>query len=217
MKFRRRLNILVTAGPTREAIDPVRFISNSSTGFLGYEIAKEAARRGHRVILISGPTALPKPVGPRLIGVLTARQMKRALENNFRWCNCLIMTAAVGDFRLKRRARAKIKKGKKELVLRLRPNPDILRGLGRKKGKKAVIGFALETENLKRNAESKLKAKNLDLIVATRVNTDSYPFGPAKMNVLIMDRKGHIQRLRSVGKKRLAGILLDTVEKTVLS
>ena len=217
MKFRKRLNILVTAGPTREAIDPVRFISNSSTGFLGYEIAKEAARRGNRVILISGPTALPKPVGLRLINVLTAHQMKGALENNFRWCNCLIMTAAVGDFRLKRRARAKIKKGRKELVLRLRPNPDILKGLGRKKGKKTVIGFALETENLKKNAEAKLKAKNLDLIVATLVNTNSYPFGPAKINVLIMDRKGQSQRLRGVQKKGLAGILLDSIEKTVLS
>jgi len=217
VKFRKRLNILVTAGPTREAIDPVRFISNFSTGFLGYEIAKEASRRGHRVILISGSTALPKPVGLRLIDVLTARQMKGALENNFRWCNCLIMTAAVGDFRLKRRARAKIKRGRKELVLRLSPNPDILKGLGRKKGKKTLVGFALETENLKKNAEAKLKAKNLDLIVATLVNTNSYPFGPAKINVLIMDRKGQSQRLRGVQKKGLAGILLDSIEKTVLS
>ena len=214
--FKRRLNIIVTAGPTREPIDPVRFISNYATGFLGYEIARLAKRRGHRVILISGPTALAKPKDVRSINVLTAQQMKRALERKFSWCNCLIMTAAVGDFRVRHAKAKKIKRRNKGITLALKQNPDILRGLGLKKGKKTLVGFALETEGLVRNARAKLRRKNLDLIVATHMKSGSYPFGPRRLEALIMDKTGRIRRIKRAQKSRLAGILLDSIEKIVL-
>lgn len=215
MSNKKRLDILVSAGPTREPIDPVRFISNRSTGFLGYEIAREAKRRGHRVILISGPTSLAKPKGVPSIDVVTALQMKKALERNFRRCDCLIMAAAVSDFQVEECAKSKIKRRKKEITLRLKQNPDILRGFGRKKGKRMLVGFALETENLKKNALSKLRTKNLDLIVATQMKTKSYPFGPTRMDALMIDKKGHLQRKKGATKRQLSRILLDAIENYI--
>ena len=217
MKPKKKLNILVTAGPTREPLDPVRFISNYSTGFFGYAIAKEASRRGHRVILISGPTTLGKPQGLRLINIQSAAELQRALERNFGWCDCLIMSAAVCDFRPAAQAKRKIKRSdKKRITLRLRQNPDILRGLGRKKGKRVLVGVALETEAPEKNAQRKLTEKNLDLIVVTHMKARSYPFGPAGMDVLIIDKDGRIEQARGCKKGRLARILLDSIEKTVL-
>jgi len=214
VKRKNRLNILVSAGPTREPIDPVRFISNYSTGLLGYEVAREAKKRGHRVILISGPTPLAKPKGISLIDVHTARQMNKALQKKFSWCDCLIMTAAVCDFRVRKTAAAKIKRSKKGLILNLAQNPDLLRGFGRKKGRKTLVGCSLETEALRANAQAKLRAKNLDLIVATQMKKGTYPFGQAKLEALIMDQRGHSRKIGMATKRRLAGILLDSVEKT---
>ncbi len=217
-KLKKRLNILVTAGPTREPIDPVRFISNYSTGFLGYEIAKEASGRGHRVILISGPVASAKPQGVCSIDIETARQMEEKIKTRFSWCDCLIMTAAICDFRAEKIAKKKIKRGaKKEIALRLKQNPDILKGLGRRKGKRILVGFALETENLKKNAQDKLRQKNLDLIVATQMKSSSYPFGQVKLDSLIIDKNGHLQQVGQATKAQLARILLDNIEKIVLS
>jgi len=217
VKSKKKLNILVTAGPTREPLDPVRFISNYSTGFLGYTIAKEARKRGHRVVLVSGPTALAKPAGLRVIDVQTAHQMQRALNQKFSWCDCLIMTAAVCDFRPAAQAKRKIKhSGKKGITLRLRQNPDILRGLGRKKGKRVLVGVALETEGLKKNAQRKLTEKRLDLIVATPIRTRSYPFGAASMDTTIINKHGRVRYLKAAKKPYLARILLDSIEKTVL-
>ena len=224
MKRTKRLNILVSAGPTREAIDPVRFISNYSTGFFGYEIAREAKRRGHRIVLVSGTTSLAKTKGISVIDVVTALQMEKALEKNFHWCDCLIMSAAVADFQVKKAAKFKIKRDKKELILRLKQSSDILRTFGRKmlrqqsrrKGKKVLAGVALETENLKKNALSKLRKKNLDLIVATQMKAGSYPFGLAKMDALIIDKKGQIHWQNRATKSRLSRILLDSIEKAVL-
>lgn len=211
------MNILVTAGATREPIDPVRFISNYSTGVLGCELARQAQKREHRVILISACLAQAKPQGLRSVDVQTARQMAGALKAKFNWCDCLIMTAAVGDFRAKDAAKKKIKRGRrKKLVLALRQNPDILGNLGRRKGKKILVGVALETENLKRNTQYKLKAKNLDVIVATQIKTNSYPFGPVRMDALIMDKTGRWQQLRRVSKRVLSRILLDSIERIVL-
>ncbi len=207
------LNILVSAGATREPLDPVRFISNYSTGFFGYEIAREAGRRGHRVILISGPTALAKPQGVRSIDVFTARQMGEELRDKFSWCDCLIMTAAVCDFRPEKTAKKKIKRKKGGIVLSLKQNPDILGGLGRKKDKKMLVGFALETENLKKNAQDKLRRKNLDLIVATQMKASKRPFGQVRIDALIMDRKGRTEKIKRATKKRLSGILLERIEK----
>ena len=114
MKCKKILNILISAGPTREPLDPVRFISNYSTGVFGYTIAKEAKKRGHRVVLVSGPTALAKPQGVRLVGVQTAAQMQKSLDDNFSWCDSLVMTAAVCDFRSACPAASKIKRGTRE-------------------------------------------------------------------------------------------------------
>lgn len=214
---RRLLNILVSAGPTREPIDPVRFISNYSTGLFGYEIAKEAKARRHRVILISGPTALARPSGVRSINICTARQMKAELNERFSWCDCLIMSAAVCDFRAKTIAKKKLKKtGTKGIILPLRQNPDILRSLGRKKGNKVLAGLALETEKLKENAQNKLKEKNLDIIAASQIKTGSCPFGPGRLSVLLMDKRGNTRQIRQATKQRLAQILLDSIEKAVL-
>ncbi|MBL7085159.1 MAG: phosphopantothenoylcysteine decarboxylase [Candidatus Omnitrophica bacterium] len=218
MKRKRKLKILVSAGPTREPIDPVRFISNYSTGFLGYEIAKEASRRGHRVILVSGPTALVKPPELTAVDVETSGQMQDELKKRFSWCDCLIMTAAVCDFRPKTVARRKIRRCAREgISLELKQNSDILAGLGRKKGRKMLIGFALETEELKKYARGKLRTKNLDLIVATQMKSRSYPFGQSRLKGLIMDRKGHIQRLKGVTKPRLSRILLEKIENLAMS
>lgn len=217
-RLKRRLNILITCGPTREPIDPVRFISNYSTGFFGCQIAREAKRRGHRVILISGPAASAKPQGVRSIDIETARQMEQKIKARFSWCDCLIMTAAICDFRVKEAAKRKIKRGaKKEITLRLKQNPDILKGLGRRKGKRILVGAALETEALKENAQDKIRQKNLDLLVATQMKSKSYPFGPVKLDSLIIDKNGHSQQARGATKARLARILLDSIETTVLS
>lgn len=209
---KRKLNLLVTAGPTCEPIDPVRFISNYSTGFFGYEIARAAGRRGHRVILISGPTRLAKPPGVRSIDVFTARQMGEELQDKFRWCDCLIMTAAVCDFRPERVAKKKIKRKEGGIVLSLKQNPDILGGLGRKKGARTLVGFALETEDLKKNAQDKLRQKNLDLIVAAQMKAGERPFGQVRIDALIMGRKGRTEKIKRATKKRLSGILLERIE-----
>lgn len=211
-----KLNIIVTAGPTREPIDPVRFISNRSTGFFGCEIAREAQRRGHRVILISGLTSVKKPQGMRSIDVTAASQMQEQIRKRFNWCNCLIMTAAVCDFRPKRVDKKKIKRGnKKELNLILKKNPDILKGLSRRKGRKILIGVSLETENLKINAQDKLREKNLDLIVATQMNPNGLrpPFGPRKIDSLIIDKQGCLRQVGQVTKRHLSRILLERIEK----
>ncbi len=212
----RRLNILVSAGATREPIDPVRFISNYATGLLGCEIAKEARRRGHRVILVSGALSCAQPKGIRSVNAETARQMQAALKAKFNWCDCLIMTAAVGDFRPRQIARKKIKRGAgRKIRLELRQNPDIIKGLAKAKGDKTVVGFALETEALKCNAQAKLRAKGLELIVATQVTAKSYPFGNTKLDALIIGKKGHLRTVKRTTKAALARILLDTIEKIV--
>jgi phosphopantothenoylcysteine decarboxylase/phosphopantothenate--cysteine ligase len=217
-KAKKRLNILIAAGATREAIDPVRFISNYATGYFGHQIAEAAKKRGHKVILITGPTVFAKPRDIRSINVETSGQMKERLKEQFRWCDCLIMNAAVCDFRPVKVAKKKIKKGTKEkLCLPLRQNPDILKILGRKKGKKMLVGFALETEGLEKNAQAKLKEKNLDLIVATPMNAESYPFGRVKLNSVIIEKSGRKQRVKEVTKARLSRILLDNIERTMLN
>ncbi len=209
-----KLKILVTAGPTREPIDPVRFISNYSTGLLGWEIARVAKKRGHQVILVSGPTAFAKPKNVYSVNVQTSRELEKELSRRFSWCDCLVMTAAVCDFRPDGVAKRKIRRGKRDrLILRLRQNPDILASLGRRKGKKMLVGFALETEDLTKNAQRKLRQKNLDLIVATQKDSNSHPFGQVRLDALIIDRPGRIERLGQVSKKTLAQILLKKIEK----
>lgn len=209
----RKLSIIVTAGPTREEIDPVRFISNHSTGTFGYELAREAEERGHRVILISGPTALKPPSGVKIIRVKTAREMRSAILNEFKRGDCVIMAAAVSDWRPVRCEKRKIKRVRSKLTLELIANPDILAELGRKKrGRKILAGFAVESENLERNAVKKLRDKRLDFIVATKITEKKAVFGDNPIDVLMIDSSGPKTCLVQKSKRQLAKIIIDRVE-----
>jgi phosphopantothenoylcysteine decarboxylase / phosphopantothenate---cysteine ligase len=166
-KTTRRLNFLITAGGTREYIDPVRFISNASSGKMGYELAKAAQAIGHNVTLINAATNQPTPNGINVIKAVSAGEMFKAVKNRFKKCDCLIMTAAVSDYTPVKTSRLKIRKSNRLITLKLKPTPDILKWAGKHKHKgQVVVGFALEDRNLKANAERKLRDKNLDMVVA---------------------------------------------------
>jgi phosphopantothenoylcysteine decarboxylase/phosphopantothenate--cysteine ligase len=201
--------VLVTAGPTREKIDPIRFISNYSTGTFGYEIAREAKARGREVILISGPTCLEAPRGVRRISVESALEMKRAVEHESKKCGCVIMAAAVSDWRVKTQVLTKIKRRGKGKVLELVENPDILAGLRRHKAGKTIVGFALETEDLEKNAVKKLKIKHLDLVVANKLGKQGRAFSNNRTSILMIDKFGDKRAVNNKTKKELAKIILD--------
>ena len=204
--------ILITAGPTREPIDPVRFISNRSTGHMGYAVAAESVKRGYKTILISGPTSLPRPKGTTFIPVETAAEMRRAVKLNLKAVDCVIMAAAVCDFKPEKRSLKKLKKnGKKTLSLKLRRNPDILEELSRSAGDRILVGYALESGNLLRNARMKLKKKGLDLIVANKITNGQSPFGSGKTDVIFIDKSGNAKDLRGSSKEIIARKLLDKV------
>ncbi|MDP3786402.1 MAG: phosphopantothenoylcysteine decarboxylase [Candidatus Omnitrophota bacterium] len=205
------MRILITAGPTREFIDPVRFISNSSTGFLGYELAKAALRRGHKVTLISGPTPLTPPKGVKFVPVITALEMRAAVNRFYPSSDCLIMSAAVADYRPAAPVGKKIKKTKEILTVRLKKNPDILLEAGKKKGKRILVGFALETENLIANAKEKLRRKNLDFIVAASLRGKNNPFGDKKSHFVIISREGKVKKV-VCDKRKLSNIIIDNAE-----
>lgn len=209
----KRKTILITAGPTREKIDPVRFISNYSTGTFGYEIAREARKRGYKVILVSGPGSLGAPSGIRTIRVESACDMKKAVMKNIRKAGCLIMASAVSDWRVKRPSGGKIKRRGGRISLELIQNPDILKEAAGFKKDRIFVGFALETKGLVKNALKKLKEKKLDFIVANRLGRDRAIFGDNKTDVIIMDSCGAKTRLRRKSKKELAQIVLDKVEE----
>jgi len=161
------MHFLITAGGTREYIDPVRFISNASSGKMGYALARAALKAGHKVTLVTAPTALREPSGAEVVEVETAGEMFEAVKEYFARCDCLIMAAAVADYTPARPAKTKIKKSGKALTLRLKPTTDILRWAGRHKAKgQIVVGFALEDKALRPRAERKMREKNLDMIVA---------------------------------------------------
>ena len=208
---RGRARVLVTAGPTQEALDPVRFLSNRSTGYLGYAIARQAARRGHHVTLITGPTALQPPAVHRVVAVVTARQMLAALRREFPRCDWLFMTAAVADFRprVMRRAKLKTSTAPSALQLTLVRNPDLLATVTRRKGRRLVVGWTLETGRLLAAARAKRAAKRMDLVVGHQLTRASAPFGPYSMRTVLVDRGGTVTRLPSLRKERLAAILLD--------
>jgi phosphopantothenoylcysteine decarboxylase/phosphopantothenate--cysteine ligase len=179
---------------------------------MGYAIAQKAEARGHKTVLISGPSDLEKPDGARVIGIETALQMQKQIKRFIKWADCIIMASAVSDFRPASRVLRKIK-SKKPFSLKLVKNPDILYNIGKEKRNKILVGFALESENLRKNAFKKLKQKNLDIIVANKIGKNSYPFGKGKTSVLIIDNSGAVRRLEGISKNRLAGILLDRVER----
>jgi phosphopantothenoylcysteine decarboxylase/phosphopantothenate--cysteine ligase len=205
--------VLITAGPTEESIDPVRFITNRSSGKMGFALAHAALRRGAEVILISGPTALPPPPRVKFISVRSTAQMREAVLTNLENASILMMAAAVSDYRPRQPSARKIKKSEAEMVLTLERNPDILAEAGKQKGHRILVGFAAETENLLRNAGGKLKEKNLDLIVANDVTLPGAGFEVDTNIVKILDRSRKVEELPLMTKEELADRILDRVAR----
>jgi phosphopantothenoylcysteine decarboxylase/phosphopantothenate--cysteine ligase len=203
--------VLVTAGPTCEDLDPVRFISNRSSGKMGYSVAEAAARRGAKVILISGPTALETPEGVERIDVRTAEEMLRAVQARFSPASIAIFAAAVADYRPAEPATAKIKRTKEPLTIRLEPNPDILATLAKEKGDRLVVGFAAETDQVAENARKKLTQKNADLIVANDVAAEGAGFDVDTNIVTIFSRDSRDLPLPRMTKAEVAQRILDEV------
>jgi phosphopantothenoylcysteine decarboxylase/phosphopantothenate--cysteine ligase len=201
-------HIVVTAGGTQEPIDPVRYISNRSSGKMGYALAEAARDRGAKVTLVTAPTSLPEPAGVDVIQVGTAKEMRQAVENVTSQADALIMAAAVADYRPIKAAKDKIKKGKAGLILELECTPDIL---GTVKGSFIKVGFAAESSNLVENAKKKLKQKGLALIVANDITAGDSGFGTDTNRVTIIDRKGKIDSLPLLAKREVADKILDRV------
>ncbi len=210
------LRILVTAGPTREYLDPVRYISPPSTGKMGYAIAQAAAERGAEVILVTGPTDLVPPGGIKVRKVTGTKEMLEACLWEYHNVDVVIGAAAPSDFRPKRVSKEKIKKAKAELVLELEPTEDILATLGRDKGNRILVGFAAESENLVENASSKIKTKNLDFICANQVGLPDRGFSSETNEVTLIYPDGATKCLNLSHKKQIAHYILDNL-KTVLT
>jgi len=204
--------VLVTAGPTREPLDPVRFLSNRSSGKMGYAIAEAAAARGAHVILVSGPTALSAPSGVDLVDVETAEEMYRAVLAKLEPAGVIVKAAAVADYRPTRKADRKIKKDHAVREIALEPTPDILAELGKRKGKRILVGFAAETDDLLANAGTKLQRKNLDLVVANDVRAAGAGFDVDTNVVTILDAAGGVEELPLLPKRQVADRILDRVK-----
>jgi phosphopantothenoylcysteine decarboxylase/phosphopantothenate--cysteine ligase len=204
-------NILVTAGPTQEYIDPVRFLSNPSSGKMGYSIARAAEKRGGRVVLITGPTSLSDPFNVTVIRVSSAEDMAIAVFEHMEPADIIIKAAAVSDYRPVDPCQQKMKKEKDEIVLSLQRNQDILEKLGRKKENRLLVGFAAETENLEKNAVDKLVRKNLDIIVGNLVGYPLYGFGSDTNKVTFFYKDGTTEALPEMEKDEVADILLDRI------
>lgn len=202
------VRVLVTAGPTREPIDPVRFIGNASSGKTGYAIAAEAARRGAEVTLVSGPTALPDPFGVDTVRVDTALQMQAAVDAAFKGCHVVFATAAVSDYRPAQVSQHKVKKTDGPAALELVRNPDILAGLGQRKGGRLLVGFAAETGSVIEYATSKLTDKNLDAVIANDVSDPALGFASESNRVWIVDGSG-VEELSLQSKTAIARTLWD--------
>jgi phosphopantothenoylcysteine decarboxylase/phosphopantothenate--cysteine ligase len=201
--------LVVTAGPSREPLDPVRYISNRSSGKMGYALARAAARRGAEVVLVSGPTALTPPAGVKLTPVNTAAEMRQAILDEYAACTAVIMAAAVADYHPVKVSADKIKRGTGPLDVRLVPNQDILKELGQRKDGKLLIGFAAETRNLDVNAEKKLREKNLDMIVANDVTKEGSGFDGDTNIATIFDCRGATRALPLMTKDELADKVFD--------
>lgn len=205
--------VLVSAGPTREPLDPVRFISNPSTGKMGFAVARVAARRGAEVVLVSGPVELPDPAGVRTVRVVTAEEMANAVEREADDIDLYVGAAAVSDFRPRSAAAAKKKKSEEDEELTLTRTPDILAGLGKRfagrEGAPILVGFAAETEALLQNARKKLAAKRCDLVVANKVGRPGAGFGSDRNRVTLV---GPGERANIEGtKEQVADAILDWV------
>jgi phosphopantothenoylcysteine decarboxylase/phosphopantothenate--cysteine ligase len=205
--------VLVTAGPTQEPIDPIRFLSNRSSGKMGYAVAEAARDRGARVILVTGPTAIPKPGGVECVQVRTAEEMARAVKKFLPEVTVLIMAAAVADFRPQNVEVQKRKKDGMPSAIELEKTPDILSEVSKNKGNRLVIGFAAETHDLLNQAKAKLEKKNLDLIVANDVTMQGAGFEVDTNIVILLDRSGRMTSLPKLSKREVAQKILDYVIK----
>jgi len=203
--------ILVTAGPTVEPLDPVRYISNYSTGTMGYKIASQGVKKGFKICLVSGPVHLPPPHGAEMIIVTRAREMRDRVIERIDEYDCLIMTAAVCDFRPQEEGKRKIKK-KNTLNLKLVKNPDILMEVRQNKDL-IKIGFALETENAVKNGKKKLEEKKLDLIVVNTVTEQKNPFGTGVSDYTTIDKSGKTKDFKAITKGQMAEVIIDEAEK----
>jgi phosphopantothenoylcysteine decarboxylase/phosphopantothenate--cysteine ligase len=209
--------ILVTAGPTVEPIDPVRFISNPSSGKMGFSIARAAEHRGAEVTLVSGPTHLADPMNVTTIRVRTAAEMAHQVFQLMENADVIIKSAAVSDYSPKETQAHKVKKGKSEMILRLQQNKDILKTLGQKKKQQVLVGFAAETRDLKKNATQKLAEKNLDIIAGNLVGSADSGFESDTNTVTLFFKDGTAESLPTMDKLAVAHILLDRIIAKVLS
>ncbi len=203
--------VLVTAGPTWEALDPVRHIANRSSGKMGYAVARVARRRGAAVTLITGPTALLEPAGVTCVRVTSAREMEKAALQHAASADCVIMAAAVGDYRPVESSVHKMKRGRGDLDLRLTPNPDILAKIGALGGQRVLVGFAAETRDLVANARRKLQAKGVHLMIANDVTAPGAGFDVDTNVVTVIDRGGRVERLEQMSKEDVASVICDRV------
>jgi phosphopantothenoylcysteine decarboxylase / phosphopantothenate---cysteine ligase len=201
--------VLVTAGPTQEMIDPVRFVSNRSTGKMGYALARAAWRRGAAVRLISGPSPLPTPVGVERVDTVGASEMLAATSHNFPWCTALLMAAAVADFRPAHTAPHKIKKNSRGMTLELAAIADEMPRLAARKGSRLVVGFAAETQDMEENAADKLRRKRLDLIVANDVSRRDAGFAVDTNIVTLIGLDGRTTSHPKLSKDDVADVILD--------
>ncbi|MBQ6058032.1 MAG: bifunctional phosphopantothenoylcysteine decarboxylase/phosphopantothenate--cysteine ligase CoaBC [Treponema sp.] len=202
--------ILVTAGPTQEAIDPVRYVTNHSTGKMGYAVAKVAAQRGADVTLVSGPVQLKKPAGVKLVNIKSAKEMFDAVKAEFDGCDIIIKAAAVADYRPKNVSGEKIKKTDSSLALEMEKTDDILKYLGQNKKKQFLCGFSMETENMVENSRAKLDKKNLDMIVANNLKVSGAGFGTDTNIVTIITKDKEVE-LPKMSKEEVADELLTLI------
>ena len=206
------MKIVISAGPTREAIDPVRFITNRSTGRMGYAIAAAAAQRNWQTVLVSGPVALEAPDGVELVNVESAAEMAQAMKNAAIDADIVIMAAAVADYRPKQYSSSKVKKSDGDMSIELERTEDILLSLGKLKSPNQIlVGFAAETDDLLANAQGKLERKNLDWIAANIVGVPGRGFGAENNAITLLGRNGQRYELSLKSKSALAGELLDLV------
>lgn len=207
---RRPLRVLISSGPTREPLDPVRFVSNYSTGFMGAQLAVEALKRGHRVTVVSGPSVEPLPARARVIPVEQASEMERVLRQQAPRADAVIMAAAVADFTPQSRQAGKLRRGT-PLRLRLKPTRDIIARLPKRRGQ-IRVGFALETGQVLAQAARKLRGKRLDLLLAQDAGVSGGPFGRRTVRAWLLERNGAVTVLGRQAKRNVARALLDKTE-----
>ncbi len=210
-------SFLITAGPTQEALDPIRYVSNRSSGKMGYALAEAAARRGAKVVLVSGPVSLPAPANVERIPVRSAEEMRRVVFEHLDAASIIVKAAAVADYYLSDVPQQKLKKTATRLSLELDPTPDILAEIGQRKGDRLLIGFAAETENLLEEARRKMKAKKCDMLVANLVNRDGLGFESDRNEVEIITRSGQVIHVGPAHKREIAERILDQVATLRLS